>query len=130
MQNRIFKGRTKGIGTYSVDEAIEWGVTGPNLRACGFGWDFRKRQPYSGYEQFEFDIPIAETGSPKNNCVTPDATNLKIVKKSISKGLLYANVHSAQFPAGNVPRHSHRASTSSRTKWSRMILGACMFSSK
>jgi len=62
MQNRIFKGRTQGIGTYSVDEAIEWGVTGPNLRACGIAWDFRKRQPYSGYDQFEFEIPTAETG--------------------------------------------------------------------
>ena len=62
LQNRIFKGRTVGIGSYTIDEAIEWGVTGPNLRACGFGWDFRKRQPYSGYDQFEFDVPTAQTG--------------------------------------------------------------------
>ena len=62
MQNRIFKGRTQGVGSYTVDEAIEWGVTGPNLRACGFAWDFRKRQPYSSYDQFEFDIPTAQTG--------------------------------------------------------------------
>ncbi|HYA31903.1 MAG TPA: NADH-quinone oxidoreductase subunit D, partial [Thermodesulfovibrionales bacterium] len=54
--------RTKGIGRYSLDEAIEWGVTGPGLRACGFEWDFRKKRPYGGYDQFEFDIPIAQNG--------------------------------------------------------------------
>jgi NADH-quinone oxidoreductase subunit C/D len=62
LRNRIFQGRTKGIGAFTTEEAIEWGVTGPALRACGFEWDFRKRQPYSGYDQFEFDIPTGTHG--------------------------------------------------------------------
>jgi NADH-quinone oxidoreductase subunit C/D len=62
MHNLIFKRRTQGIGAYTLDDAIEWGVTGPGLRACGFEWDFRKKRPYSGYDQFEFCIPTATHG--------------------------------------------------------------------
>ena len=62
MQNRIFKARTRGVGAYTLDAAVEWGVTGPGLRACGLAWDFRKQRPYSGYEQFDFEIPTAQNG--------------------------------------------------------------------
>jgi NADH-quinone oxidoreductase subunit C/D len=62
MRNSLFKARTVGIGIFTAEEAIEWGVTGPQLRACGVDWDFRKKQPYSGYQNFDFEIPTAQNG--------------------------------------------------------------------
>jgi NADH-quinone oxidoreductase subunit D len=60
--NRIFKQRTVDIGVTTAEQAIDWGFTGPNLRACGIAWDLRRAQPYDGYEKFEFGVPIGKRG--------------------------------------------------------------------
>jgi len=62
IKNAIFKARTIGIGVFTTEEAIEWGITGPGLRATGYNWDYRKKRPYSGIERFEFDIPLGKNG--------------------------------------------------------------------
>ena len=61
-RNRIFLDRTEGIGTISKEDAMAYGITGPNLRASGVDLDLRKDKPYSGYEKYEFDVPIGTKG--------------------------------------------------------------------
>lgn len=69
MDNSILKQRTQGIGQYSSREAIDWGITGPGLRATGMDFDLRRDRPYGGYEQFEFEIPIAQHGDSYDRAV-------------------------------------------------------------
>jgi NADH-quinone oxidoreductase subunit D len=61
-QNPIFLARTKGVGVISAENAIAWGLSGPSLRGSGVDWDNRRDQPYGGYEQFEFDVPVEQEG--------------------------------------------------------------------
>jgi NADH-quinone oxidoreductase subunit D len=61
-ENRIWVGRTKGVGILSAEDAIAMGVTGPVLRASGVKWDLRKAQPYAAYDLYEFEIPTRSTG--------------------------------------------------------------------
>ena len=61
-ENRIWVGRTKGVGILSAADAIALGVTGPVLRASGVKWDLRKAMPYAAYDQYKFEIPTRETG--------------------------------------------------------------------
>jgi NADH-quinone oxidoreductase subunit D len=60
--NRIFKQRNVDIGVISLDEAFAWGFSGVMVRGSGAAWDLRKSQPYDGYEEMEFDIPIGKNG--------------------------------------------------------------------
>jgi NADH dehydrogenase I D subunit len=62
MKNKIFMDRTAGVAPISGDEAINYGFTGPSLRAAGVDYDVRKAQPYLHYEEYEFDIPVGESG--------------------------------------------------------------------
>jgi NADH-quinone oxidoreductase subunit D len=58
-KNDIFVNRTKGVGIIPAERALEDGLTGPSLRASGVPLDFRKAQPYSGYEDYDFDVPVS-----------------------------------------------------------------------
>lgn len=60
--NRIWYDRNHGVGILSAEQAQAWSLSGPNLRGSGVDWDLRKRQPYSGYEHYEFDVPVGTKG--------------------------------------------------------------------
>lgn len=62
MGNKIFVDRTKGIGVIGRDDALNVGLTGPSLRASGVNLDFRKAQPYGGYEEYDFEVPTSTAG--------------------------------------------------------------------
>lgn len=62
VRNRIFMDRTKGVGPISSERALNYGFTGPNLRAAGVDYDVRIHTPYSSYEEFDFTIPVGSTG--------------------------------------------------------------------
>ena len=86
MQNKMLKERTVGIGVYTQQEALDWGITGPGLRATGSDWDIRKKRPYGGYDQFEFDVPTAENGDCYDRAVLrieEMRQSLKIIRQCV-----------------------------------------------
>lgn len=61
-KNPIWIGRTRGVGVLSVDEVLDYALSGPMARASGLAWDIRRSDPYCDYDQFDFDIPLGENG--------------------------------------------------------------------
>ena len=61
-KNAIFIGRTQNVGIISREDAISFGLTGPNLRASGVEFDLRKAHPYLDYDKYEFDVPVGKVG--------------------------------------------------------------------
>lgn len=77
--NEIFLGRVKGIGKYTKEEAINYSLSGVNLRATGVKWDLRKDEPYSIYDRFDFDVPVHEDG----DCWAKYVCRMKEIEESI-----------------------------------------------
>jgi NADH-quinone oxidoreductase subunit D len=61
-ENAIWVGRTQGVGSINAEDAVNWGLSGPNLRASGVSYDVRKDRPYYDYETYDFDVPVGEHG--------------------------------------------------------------------
>ena len=87
-RNPIWMDRTQNIGVMSREEAINWSMSGPILRASGVKWDLRKQRPYSGYENFEFEVPVGKNGDIYDRYLVRVAElreSREIVKQALKK---------------------------------------------
>lgn len=99
-RNKIFMDRTRGIGIISKEDAIGYGLTGPNLRASGTPLDLRKDLPYLGYEQYDFDVPVGCTGDSYDRYLVrmeEVRQSVRIVRQALEK-----------MPAGPVNAYENR----------------------
>ena len=103
-RNRIFIDRTVDVGGITAEKAMQYGFTGPNLRAAGIDYDVRKAAPYSSYEDFEFDVPVGKSGDTYDRfCVRNDEVwqSLSIIKQALAKlpeGPIHADVPDYYLP--------------------------------
>jgi NADH-quinone oxidoreductase subunit D len=108
-ENRIWKQRTEGIGVISAADAIEYGLTGPSLRASGVRWDIRKDLPYSRYDEFDFEVPVGSHGDVYDRYLVrleEIYQSIRIVEQALEKlppGDIMAKVPRVlKIPAGEV----------------------------
>lgn len=86
--NTIFQKRTQGVGIISAEDAIDWGVSGPCLRASGVGLDLRRANPYTSYETYDFEVPVEHGGDVWSRYIVrmrEMTESLKIVEQAASR---------------------------------------------
>jgi NADH-quinone oxidoreductase subunit D len=109
-RNRIFMERTQGVGPISAERAMNYGFTGPNLRAAGVDYDLRVAHPYSSYEDFEFSIPVGTTGDCYDRFLVRNGEmweSLSIIRQAMDKVKgLPSDVYHADVPAYYLPEKS------------------------
>ena len=114
-ENRIFKPRTVDIGAITADQALDWGFSGPNLRACGIAWDLRKAQPYDVYEEMEFGVVVGKHGDCYARYLMRMAEmreSVKIIKQSLDQmpgGLVKTDDRKITPPSRAEMKHSMEA---------------------
>jgi len=87
-KNDIFVNRLKNVGVLSRETALDWGLTGPSLRASGVPLDFRKAAPYGGYEDYDFDVPTYDAGDALSRMlirVDEMRESMKIVRQAVDR---------------------------------------------
>lgn len=99
-KNRIFVDRTRDVGIVTKEQALDWGFTGPCLRASGVAHDLRKAEPYYGYETYDFDIPVGEVGD------TYDRILLRL--EEITQSIRIVQQAMARLPKGPVMTSDRR----------------------
>lgn len=103
-RNRIFIERTRDVSSITAERALEYGFTGPNLRAAGVNYDVRKAQPFSSYSDFDFDIPLGTTGDAYDRymvCMEEMDQSLRIIDQAVNNlpdGPYHADVPEIYLP--------------------------------
>jgi NADH-quinone oxidoreductase subunit D len=110
-RNRIFMERTQGTGGISAERAINYGFTGPNLRAAGVDYDVRVHQPYSSYQDFNFTVPVGTTGDNYDRFLVRNAEmweSISIIRQAYEKVQAFkgaeAEVYHADVPEYYLPK--------------------------
>jgi len=111
--NRIFKQRTVDIGVVTAAQALDWGFTGPVLRATGVPWDLRRAQPYDTYEDMQFEIPVGKNGDCYDRYLVrmeEMRQSIKIMKQALEK-----------MPSGPVMIEDRKVAPPSRAEMKRSM---------